>query len=110
MDFVATTTTTNEIDNITRMKREQDFLSVKLHSLQSHSGSFLQVIIQLHFVILLVILRTGTIIDGMSAEELFQDICKYILIFFSRNIKKHKISWFNRYPKHHIKYHNFQFH
>ena len=82
MDFVATTTTTNEIDDIARMKREQDFLSVKLHSLQSHGGSFFQVIIQLYFVILLVILRTGTIIDGMSAEELFQDICKYILIFF----------------------------
>ena len=82
MDFVPTTTTTNEIDDISRMKREQDFQSVKLHSLHSHGGSFFQVIIQLYFVILLVILRTGTIIDGMSAEELFQDICKYILIFF----------------------------
>ena len=81
MAFVPTTTNNNEIDDITRMKRERDFFSVKLHSLQSHGESFFQVIIQLYFVFLLVILGTGTIIDGVSAEQLFQEICKYF--FFS---------------------------
>ena len=75
MAFVPATNN-NEIDDITRMKRERDFFSVKLHSLQSHGESFFQVIIQLYFIFLLVILGTGTIIDGVSAEQLFQDICK----------------------------------
>ena len=94
MAFVPTANN-NEIDDITRMKRERDFFSVKLHSLQSHGESFFQVIIQLYFVFLLVILGTGTIIDGVSAEQLFHDICK--LIVYLRANNNHTVQ--HIYPK-----------
>ena len=68
-----------EMNDIKKMRREKDFFAVKFHSLQSHAESFLQVIIQVYFMCLLVILGTGTIIAGVSAEELFQDICKSIM-------------------------------
>ena len=67
----------DEMSDVTRMRRERDFFAAKFHSLQSHGESFFQVIIQIYFMFLLVILGTGTIIAGVSAEQIFQDICKY---------------------------------
>ena len=62
--------------DVTRMKREKEFHAIKLHSLESHGQSFFQIIIQIYFLFLLLILGTGTVIAGVSAEKFFQDICK----------------------------------
>lgn len=74
----------------TRIKREREFQAVKYHSLESHGESFFQVITQVYFLFLLLILGTGTVIAGVSAETFFQDICKHMnnvklvyYIFFS---------------------------
>jgi hypothetical protein len=63
------------------MKREKEFHAIKLHSLESYAQSFFQIIIQVYFLFLLLLLGTGTVIAGVSAEKFFQDICKYISTF-----------------------------
>lgn len=64
------------ISDVTRMKREKEFQAVKLHSLESHGQSFFQIVIQVYFLFLLLILGTGTVIAGVSADKFFHDICK----------------------------------
>ena len=64
------------------MKREKEFHAIKLHSLESHGQSFFQIIIQIYFLFLLLILGTGTVIAGVSAEKFFQDICKLYYLSF----------------------------
>ena len=69
-----------EISDVTRMKREKEFHAIKLHSLESHGQSFLQVILQVYLLFLLLILGTGTVIAGVSAQKFFENICKYHFI------------------------------
>ena len=65
------------VTDVRRMKREKEFHAIKLHSLESYAQSFFQIIIQVYFLFLLLLLGTGTVIAGVSAEKFFQDICKY---------------------------------
>jgi len=69
------------VTDVRRMKREKEFHAIKLHSLESYAQSFFQIIIQVYFLFLLLLLGTGTVIAGVSAEKFFQDICKYISTF-----------------------------
>ena len=65
------------VTDVRRMKREKEFHAIKLHSLESYAQSFFQIIIQVYFLFLLLLLGTGTVIAGVSAKKFFQDICKY---------------------------------
>ena len=75
------------------MKREKEFHAIKLHSLESYAQSFLQIIIQVYFLFLLLLLGTGTVIAGVSVEKFFQDICKYSSMGFETS-EICKISFF----------------
>jgi len=45
---------------------------------QAQAESFLQIIVQLFFMILLVLLGAGTIVAGVgSAQNFFDKVCKY---------------------------------
>ena len=64
----------NQLDDIKRLRREKEFHATKLHSLQSHGQSFFQIIYQVYLLFLLLILGTGTVIAGVSAEKFFKNI------------------------------------
>ena len=62
------TLTTNDSNN--------DDQALQLHSMQTSSESFLQMVIQIYFLVLLVVMGGATLIAGREAEEYFNDICK----------------------------------
>ena len=53
-----------------------DDQALQLHSMQTSSESFLQMVIQIYFLVLLVVMGGATLIAGREAEEYFNDICK----------------------------------
>ena len=53
-----------------------DDQALQLHSIQTSSESFLQIVIQIYFMVLLVIMGGATLIAGREAEDFFNDICK----------------------------------
>ena len=55
---------------------EVDDQALQLHSIQTLSESFLQIVIQIYFLLLLVVMGGATLIAGRDAEEFFNDICK----------------------------------
>ena len=55
---------------------ESNDQSLQLHSIQTFSESFLQIVIQIYFSLLLVVMGGSTLIAGRNAEEFFNDICK----------------------------------
>ena len=50
--------------------------ALQLHSIQTGSESFLQMVIQIYFLVLLVVMGGATLIAGREAEDFFNDICK----------------------------------
>lgn len=58
-----------------------DEQALQLHSVQTGSESFLQMVIQIYFMVLLVVMGGATLIAGREAEDFFNDICKIILLF-----------------------------
>ena len=57
-----------------------DEQALQLHSVQTGSESFLQMVIQIYFMVLLVVMGGATLIAGREAEDFFNDICKIISI------------------------------
>ena len=57
-----------------------DEQALQLHSVQTGSESFLQMVIQIYFMVLLVVMGGATLIAGREAEDFFNDICKIILL------------------------------
>ena len=57
-----------------------DDQALQLHSVQTGSESFLQMVIQIYFMVLLVVMGGATLIAGREAEDFFNDICKIILL------------------------------
>lgn len=50
-------------------------------SFQAQAESFLQIIVQLFFMILLVLLGAGTVVAGVgSAQSFFDKVCKFTLM------------------------------
>ena len=78
------------VTDVIRMKREKEFHAIKLHSLESHSQSFFQIIIQVYFLFLLLILGTGTVIAGVSAEKFFQDTAFLFILHFQKMLFIHR--------------------
>ncbi len=70
---------TTASDDISRIEKEREFHATKFHSLESHGEAFFQIIIQMYFMFLLVIMGTGTVIAGVNAKDFFNDICKHLL-------------------------------
>ena len=61
---------------LTPNDNNNDDQALQLHSMQTHSESFLQMVIQIYFLVLLVVMGGATLIAGREAEEYFNDICK----------------------------------
>ena len=57
-----------------------DEQALQLHSVQTGSESFLQMVIQIYFMVLLVVMGGATLIAGREAEDFFNDICKILFI------------------------------
>ena len=57
-----------------------DDQALHLHSMQTGSESFLQIVIQIYFMVLLVIMGGATLIAGREAEDFFNDTCKIVSI------------------------------
>ena len=62
------------------MMNDVDGQALHLHTVQTLSQSFLQIVIQLYFLVLLVIMPGATIIAGRDAEDFFGDVCKCLLL------------------------------
>ena len=56
---------------------------LQLHSVQTGSESFLQMVIQIYFMVLLVVMGGATLIAGREAEDFFNDICKIVFYYFT---------------------------
>jgi hypothetical protein len=66
----------NTVSLAARWREEYD-QAIQLHSLQAQAESFLQIIVQLYFTFLLVLLGTGTVVAGVgSAQSFFDKVCK----------------------------------
>ena len=63
---------------------DNDDQALQLHSIQTSSESFLQMVIQIYFLVLLVVMGGATLIAGREAEIFFNDICK--TIFATSNV------------------------
>ena len=61
---------------LTPTDSNNDDQALQLHSMQTSSESFLQMVIQIYFLVLLVVMGGATLIAGREAEEYFNDICK----------------------------------
>ena len=73
-----------------RRWREAYDHAIQLHSLQAQAESFLQIIVQLYFTVLLVLLGAGTVVAGVgSAQNFFNKVCKSFLQF-QRNRSLHR--------------------
>merc|ERR1719412_991478 len=53
--------------------KDVDDQALQLHSMQTGSESFLQIVIQVYFMVLLVIMGGATLIAGREAEDFFND-------------------------------------
>jgi hypothetical protein len=62
--------------------------ALNLHSLEASSNSHFQIIIQLHFLTVLVVMGMGTIIEGMPVAEVFQRVVPITVISIC-------VSWLN---------------
>ena len=56
--------------------QDVDDQALQLHSMQTGSESYLQMVIQIYFMVLLVIMGGATLIAGREAEDFFNDTCK----------------------------------
>ena len=65
-----------ETKTVSDRRTEADDQSLQLHSIQTFSESFLQIVIQIYFSLLLVVMGGSTLIAGRNAEEFLNDICK----------------------------------
>jgi len=90
------------VTDVRRMKREKEFHAIKLHSLESYAQSFLQIIIQVYFLFLLLLLGTGTVIAGVSAEKFFQDIFPLTVASIFVSLLNFTITAWNLQAKDHI--------
>ena len=64
------------IKTMSSVTTDIDDQALQLHSMQTGSESFLQMVIQIYFLVLLVVMGGATLIAGREAEEYFNDICK----------------------------------
>ena len=69
-------------------QKDPDHQALQLHSMQTGSESFLQMVIQIYFMVLLVVMGGATLIAGREAEDFFNDICKILLLSFALVIFK----------------------
>ena len=69
-------------------QKDPDHHALQLHSMQTGSESFLQMVIQIYFMVLLVVMGGATLIAGREAEDFFNDICKILLSSFALVIFK----------------------
>ena len=69
-------------------QKDPDYQALQLHSMQTGSESFLQMVIQIYFMVLLVVMGGATLIAGREAEDFFNDICKILLLSFALVIFK----------------------
>ena len=71
-------------------QKDPDHQALQLHSMQTGSESFLQMVIQIYFMVLLVVMGGATLIAGREAEDFFNDICRILLLSFVLVIFKDK--------------------